>query len=184
MTLTIRDKADTLGTFRFVSVHLMETLARWVPTTPELEVKTLFGRHIWDLAQHADLLGKRTFELRAALHYSRRPAAAYWRALEPLTTVTATADRIANLYDVVLPDLAARYATYVAEADPLLDEPSVRVIERIRADFPRFTQDRATVIAERTELGAGRRSPRGELGAIGGFVDFRPAGENASVEAP
>jgi len=183
MTLTIRDKADTLATFRFVSVHLMETLARWVPTTPELEIKTLFGRHIWDLAQHADLLGKRTFELRAALHYSRRPSGDYWRELERLSAVTATADRIANMYDVLLPDLAARYERYVGEADPLLDEPSVRVIERIVADFPRLAGDRAAVVRERADLGAARRSPDG-LGAITQFVDFRPSTETAAAEAP
>lgn len=183
MTLSIRDKADTLGTFRFVSVHLMETLARWVPTTPELEVKTLFGRHIWDLAQHADALGRRTFELRAALHYSRRPAAAYGRELDRLTAVTGTADRIANMYDVLLPDLAARYGTYLKEADPLLDEPSVRVIARIVADFPRLTNDRAAVIGERAELAAPPRSTNG-LGAITQMVEFRPAGEPAAPEVP
>jgi hypothetical protein len=183
MTLTIRDKADTLGTFRFVSVHLMETFARWVPTTPELEVKTLFGRHIWDLAQHADALGKRTFELRAALHYSRRPAAAYGGELERLTAVTGTADRIANMYDVLLPDLASRYGTYLKEADLLLDEPSVRVIARIVADFPRFASDRTAVIGERAELAASPRSTNG-LGAIAQMVEFRPAGEAAAPETP
>ena len=182
MALTIRDKADTLGTFRFVSVHLMEALARWVPTTPELEVKTLFGRHIWDLAQHADALGKRTFELRAALHYSRRPAAAYGRELERLTAATGTADRIANMYDVLLPDLAGRYDAYLKAADPLLDEPSVRVIARIVADFPRFASDRAAVIGEHAELASPPRSTNG-LGAIAQMVEFRPAGEAAAPEA-
>jgi hypothetical protein len=182
MTLTIRDKADTLGTFRFVSVHLMETLARWVPTTPELEIKTLFGRHIWDLAQHADLLGKRTFELRAALHYSRRPTGDYWHELERLSAVTTTTDRIANMYDVLLPDLAARYESYLREADPLLDEPSVRVLDRIVADFPRLAGDRAAVVRECAHLGAAQRSPDG-LRAITQFVDFRPATEAAATEA-
>ena len=183
MTLTIRDKADTLGTFRFISVQLMETLARWVPTTPELEVKTLFGRHIWDLAQHADALGKRTFELRAALHYTRRAAAPYARELEQLTAVTGTADRIANMYDVLLPDLATRYGAYVRAADPLLDEPSVRLLERIAADFPRFTSDREAVIRECTALATARASTNG-LGAIADFVDFRPSTYAAATEAP
>jgi K+-transporting ATPase ATPase B chain len=35
MGFTIRQKADRIGGFRFVSVYLMEMLARWVPTTPE-----------------------------------------------------------------------------------------------------------------------------------------------------
>lgn len=183
MTLTIRDKADALGTYRFVSVQLMETLARWVPTTPELEVKTLFGRHIWDLAQHADALGKRTFELRAALHYTRRPAAAYGREVDRLTTVTGTADRVANMYDVLLPDLAARYGAYVRAADPLLDEPSIRLIDRILADFPRFASDRAVVLEERAELALPARSPNG-LGAIAQIVEPRSAAETAAPEGP
>ena len=40
-------------------VALMEIAAAWTPTTPEMEVKVLLGRHIWDFAQHADALGKR-----------------------------------------------------------------------------------------------------------------------------
>jgi len=68
MSLTISQKADALGTYRFVCARLMETLAAWVPTSPELEVKTLFGRHLWHLAQAADQIGHRTVELRAKLH--------------------------------------------------------------------------------------------------------------------
>ena len=49
-----------MATWRFIAVHLMELLARWVPSAPELEAKALFGRHIWDMAQLADQLGHRT----------------------------------------------------------------------------------------------------------------------------
>ncbi len=87
------------------------------------------------------------------------------------------------MYDVVLPDLAARYERYVREADPLLDEPSVRVIDRIVADFPRLAGDRAAVARERADFGAARRSTDA-LGAITQFVDFRPATEAAAAEAP
>ena len=82
MTLTVRERADTIGTLRFISVFAMETLARWVPTTPDLEAKIIFGRHIWEFAQHADALGKRTHELRAALHYSPEPTAGSLAALQ------------------------------------------------------------------------------------------------------
>ncbi|KPK05001.1 MAG: hypothetical protein AMS20_07585, partial [Gemmatimonas sp. SG8_28] len=60
MTMSVRERADWIATFRFISVNLMETLARWVPNTPEMEVKLLFGRHLWEFAQHADAFGKRT----------------------------------------------------------------------------------------------------------------------------
>ncbi|TFG51427.1 MAG: hypothetical protein E4H38_01595 [Gemmatimonadales bacterium] len=152
MGLTIRQKADRIGTFRFVSVYLMETLARWVPTTPELEAKVLFGRHLWDLAQHADGLGRRTGELRASAHYSPRPADAYMAALETMAGATGTLERVSGFYDGILPDLEARYREYVSETDPLNDEPSVRIIERILFDLPRLYADRAAFTAQRPDL--------------------------------
>jgi phosphatidylserine/phosphatidylglycerophosphate/cardiolipin synthase-like enzyme len=87
------------------------------------------------------------------------------------------------MYDVLLADLAARYDTYLQKADPLLDEPSVRVIGRIVADFPRLASDRAAVLGERAELAAPPRSTNG-LGAIAQMVEFRPAADAAAPEAP
>ena len=75
--LTVRERGHFVATLRYVHVSLMETLAAWVPTTPEMEVKLLFGEHSWDVAQHADSLGKRTFELRMPLQKSMRAADGY-----------------------------------------------------------------------------------------------------------
>jgi hypothetical protein len=127
MTSIIRSRADRLATFRSITVQLMEVLARWVPTTPEMEPKVLFGRHIWDFAQHADMLGKRTFELRAPLHFTLAPAANY---------------------QGLLPGLAKRYDLYLRTADAILDEPSVRIIERISADTLRMLAQSRELIGE------------------------------------
>src|SRR5512134_1684909 len=126
MGFTIRQKADRIGGFRYVSVAAMETIAAWVPTTPELEAKVLFGRHVWDFAQHADQLGRRTGELRAAAQYSLRPAAGYYKVLETVASAPGTLERVAGFYDGLLPDLEKRYRRYLAETDQLNDEPSVR----------------------------------------------------------
>ena len=73
MALTVKQRGQHIATFRFVQVRLMEILSAWVPSTPEMEAKLLFGPHIWDTAQAADALGKRAHELRL-------PAAAQHRA--------------------------------------------------------------------------------------------------------
>jgi len=183
MGLTIREKADTLATFRFASVHLMETLAQWVPSTPELEVKTLFGRHIWDFAQHADILGKRTAELRAALHYTRPPVEQYRLALDALRTESRTAERLAGMYDVILPDLEERYRRTLDAADRLLDEPSIRVLERILGDFPRWRTDRQAVARERADVA--QEDPNwparlaGQVRAVKELVDSRSGADTA-----
>ena len=148
MTSIIRGRADRLATFRSISVQLMEMLAQWVPTTPEMEPKVLFGRHIWDFAQHADMLGKRTFELRAPLHFTSPPAVDYQRMLAEVAAATATHDRIALLYTGLLPGLEERYRDYLESADQLLDEPSVRIIERICSDIARMLEESDELIAE------------------------------------
>src|SRR5262245_65778520 len=91
----------------------MATLAAWGPATPEMEVKLLFGEHIWDAAQHADALGKRTFELRLPLQHSVRAADPYVEFLETMTSLTPTPERLAAMYDVLLPALAERQRRYL-----------------------------------------------------------------------
>lgn len=148
MRLTVKERCRSIATFRFIEVRLMETAARWTPTTPEMEVKVLLGRHIWDFAQHADALGKRTFELRAALQHSERPQDGYLGLLDDAAAVEGAAARLTALYEVVLPGLDARYARYVAEADPILDAPSVVILERIRGDIARQRREAAALRAE------------------------------------
>ncbi len=94
MSLSVQERAEYVATFRFIQVFLMETLARWVPPTPEMEVKVLFGRHIWDLAQQADALGRRGYELRAPLQFSLRPAESYVEVLEEFARTNTTPQKI------------------------------------------------------------------------------------------
>ena len=137
MPLTVNDRANAIGTFRFVQVRLMETVAAWTPTTPETDVKVMFGRHIWDFAQHADALGKRMFELRRPEQQSRRPTDEYVTLLDRLASYESTSDRLAAMYAGFLTRLEQRYRQFIASTDPILDEPSLVIIDRILRDFER-----------------------------------------------
>jgi hypothetical protein len=165
--LSVRSRAEKLATFRFVMVQLMETLARWVPSAPEMEAKVLFGQHIWDVAQHADALGRRVHELRSPLHSSRRPAPGYQQVLDQLAAAGSTADRVHGLYDVVLPRLALRYERYAQETDALLDAPSVRIVETILRDFERMRRESEALRQELPRLGAIDAAWQGRLAARG-----------------
>lgn len=147
--MNVKQRADLLGTFRFIEVRLMETIAYWTPITPEMEIKVLFGRHIWDFAQHADWLGKRTFELRQPEHYTRPATGDYLALLDALKEAPDGSSRLALLYDAVIPGLIERYEHYLNDTDRLLDGPSVLVIERILPDLRRQIED---VRALRSEL--------------------------------
>lgn len=143
--MNVKERGDAIGTFRYIAVRLMETVAYWTPITPEMEAKVLFGRHIYDYAQHADMLGKRTFELRQPEHYTRPAAPQYVEVLDALRRAGTTADRFAMLYDAVVPGLIRRYESYIRDTDALLDEPSVVIMERIVADLRRQQRDAARV---------------------------------------
>ena len=138
MTLNVSQRGAHVATFRWIEVRLMETLAAWTPTTPEMEAKLLLGGHIWEAAQHADILGKRTHELRLPLQHSITPAAAYVAYLDAMRAIPETWKRIAAFYDCALPALKRRFDAYLANVDPLLDGPTVRLVERIDFDMQRM----------------------------------------------
>jgi hypothetical protein len=182
--LSVRQKADAVATYRQVSVFLMETLARWVPTAPELEVKALFGRHLWEMAQHADAFGHRTAELRGSMHQNRAPVQDYQRALAELEAAPDSAQRMAMFHDGILVDLARRYAAYLLDTDELMDEPTVRILERATTDIARMRRERDALLAERPDLsGASDAAARllRRTSAIGDIVDYRPDPAAAGV---
>jgi hypothetical protein len=141
MFLNVKERAECVATFRWIEVRLMEMLASWVPTTPEMEAKLVFGAHIWDVAQHADGLGKRTQELRLPAQHSIAPSEEYVRLLDDLAATVETDRRIAGFYDCVLPSLDRRFQDYVHRVDRLLDEPTVRTLARITADAARMADE-------------------------------------------
>jgi hypothetical protein len=161
MINTVNERCRNIATFRYISVRLMETAARWTPTTPEMEAKVMFGRHIWDFAQMADWLGKRTFELRQPEHYTLRPVDAYDALLQEAAKAEATDDRIATLYDGLIPGLIERYRAYIAATDPILDEPSLVIIGRIVRELERQRVEAAALQRE-LKLGA---KPAAEVAA-------------------
>jgi hypothetical protein len=168
MTLGVQERARRIGTFRFLEVRLMETVAAWTPTTPEMEAKVMFGRHIWDFAQHADALGKRMFELRQPPQHSLPPSVAYAALLDELLSVDDTSGRLAALYDVLLPGVQRRYEAYVAAVDAVVDAPSLVIVERILLDLRR---QRADADALRRELGLAA-PPAHPLAALEGALEL------------
>ena len=150
--MNVKLRAETVATFRHVNVNLMETLATWVPGTPEMEVKVLFGRHLWRFAQIADALGRRTAELRAPRHHDRVPAQAFAVALRALAAVTASGARIQALYGAVLPALETAYLAYLEETDRLIDEPTVVLCESALRECAAMRSEAMALLEEITVL--------------------------------
>jgi hypothetical protein len=126
----------------------MEMLAGWIASTPEMELKVLFGRHVWECAQHADALGKRAFELRVSLHFTLEPLGEYREFLQSANEISDSRTRLNRFYDVILPGLLTKYQDYLAWTDPLMDEPSVRIVQGIIDSIHRMHTECAELRAE------------------------------------
>jgi len=148
MITSVNERGRSISTFRYICVWMMETVARWTPITPEMEAKCMMGRHIWEFAQMADALGKRTFELRLPEQHSIAPIAAYEEFLKDVVKTTTTADRTAVFYDGVVPGIIARLKQYIAATDPILDEPSIVILQRNITDLERQRVDAAELQRE------------------------------------
>ncbi len=140
MILSVKERGQFVATMRYVNVWLMETLAGWVPSTPEMEVKLQFGEHLWDAAQYSDALGKRTFELRMPLQHSLPPAEEYIEFLDDVAGIEQTQQRLAAVYDVLLPGISTHYRRYLEITDSLADAPTVRIVERHLSDIDRMLE--------------------------------------------
>ena len=184
MGYNVQQRAECVGTFRWVEVQLMEMLASWVPTTPEMEVKVLFGRHVWDCAQHADALGKRAFELRAPLHFSLPATESYRAFLSDIAAFEKTSDRLSAFYDSVCADMSERYRAYLGNTDLLMDEPTVRILETILRDYERMAVERNRLAGESIGLAGAALLPawneRHKM--IGNIVAHGADGRRARVE--
>jgi len=153
MGLSVQDRGRTVATFRHIHVEMMETLAQWTPSAPEMEVKLMLGEHIWDVAQNADALGKRTRELRLPLQHSIKPADPYAGLLADIRKEADTARRLGSFYDVLLPGLESRFRAYLDQTDELLDGPTVRILQQIQDVQSRMMKQSRKLRAELPELG-------------------------------
>lgn len=111
----------------------MRILGGWIALTPEVDVKLLFGRHVWDCAQHADLWGRRLPELRAKAQESEPASAEVVAIFERLETAAApgqTIERVVSIYRVIKPHLATVYERHLAVANPVYEPPTRRILMR------------------------------------------------------
>ena len=121
----------------------------------------MMGRHIWEFAQMADALGKRTFELRLPEQHSIAPVAAYDALLKEVVKTSTTAERTAAFYDGMIPGIIARFQQYIAATDEILDEPSIVVLQRASSISSASASTRPSCSANWSSVQARRRqSPR------------------------
>jgi len=128
----------------------MRVLGGWIALTPELPAKLLFGRHVWDCAQHADAWGRRLPELRAPAQASE-PAnegvVAFMELLESPEAPQQTLERVGGAYGVLKAHLVTVYARHLASANAVYEPPTRRILTRCVDEERRHAAAGAIVLA-------------------------------------
>jgi hypothetical protein len=157
---SVDDSARRIRNYRYAEERMLRALGGWIALTPELPAKLLFGRHVWDCAQHADLWGKRLPELRAPAQQSE-PAndrmVKFADLLESAEGPRDTLERIAGVYRVLKPHLVTVYARHLASANPVYEPPTRRILERCVEEERRHAAAGAIVLARLSRDDAARQ---------------------------
>jgi hypothetical protein len=149
--LSVDASARRIRNYRYVEERMLRILGGWIALTPELSAKLLFGRHVWDCAQHADLWGRRLPELRAHAQQSE-PAGpgvvSFVDLVEEAEGPGDTARRLVGLYRVLKPHLAALYEGHLASSNVVYEPPTRRILERCLEEERRHVAAGAVVFRE------------------------------------
>ncbi len=125
----------------------MDAEAGWVATMPQPNVKITLGEHAYQCSLHADALGRRLPELRVMENVDmsipptlrvadvrRPPNEEFERFVHELQDQEDPLLRLAGLYRVLKPHLAAYYRHHMAVTDQICDSPTVRILKFILID--------------------------------------------------
>ena len=146
---SVDDSARRIRNYRFAEERLTRVLGGWIALTPELPAKLLFGRHVWDCAQHTDAWGRRLPELRAPAQQSEAAndaMVAFMRLLESPEGPRQTLERIVGVYTVLKPHLVTLYARNLGAANAVYEPPTRRILARCLEEERRHASAGAIVL--------------------------------------
>ena len=130
MTLTLDQNLTRLGFLFSAERAILRRLGGWLAGIPYWDAKLAVGTHIWEDAQHAEGLLKRLHELKD-MGAERRSLAPVERLLDRAAEAETGDAFLAGIYRCVKPWLMARYEEHLRLTDPVMDLPSIQLLEAI-----------------------------------------------------
>ncbi|HZR82307.1 MAG TPA: hypothetical protein VFD92_14535 [Candidatus Binatia bacterium] len=181
--------ARRVRNFRYTHEWIAMILGGWIATIPELPVKTGLGKIVWESAQAADALGKRLPELRAgrnAATASQPPNQGYADLIQEVArpeSPTDTIEKIAGMFDVLMPHLVEVYEETIRATDAICDAPTIELLDGAVRHLRRHVAWGGDVLARLCDVGgdaarerrrARAAEVRARLEACGGVTGTLP----------
>lgn len=130
---SVEESVERIAHYKWVEERLSAAMGGWGATIPELDVKTLLGRHCYEHAWHADLWRKRLPELRETDQDRAAPPndefAEFMNELTSPDSYERTIEKLVGVYRVLLPHMMAVYTFHQKVTSDIVDAPTVRILK-------------------------------------------------------
>jgi uncharacterized ferritin-like protein (DUF455 family) len=126
--------ATRFSNYFHVERDLVHVLGSWIARAPEIALKIGIGTHVWEDAEHANQIRQRIKELRYPSEYPMAPDP---RLIDLMDEINRSADSLlllVGVYQVLKPHLITSYRLHRALTDPIMDEPSIRLLRRFEEE--------------------------------------------------
>lgn len=146
--LSVKQCAERVGRFGYVSKQLMLVGAGKMSSIANWEFKAALGRQLWESALHWGSWRDRIVELRGHEHLIERHAEGPLHDLfQELLCSQNDAEFAQGLYGVIMPAYRVALQRYIDETNPLVDQPTVRAIRHVLLDLDQHLDFGQSVLA-------------------------------------
>ena len=153
----VDENAVRFSNYFHVLRELVHLSCGWLPLEPRLDAKFALGDHLHDDARSLTKIKRRLYELRTPSDYPGAPCEELAALLDRASACTSSAEYVELAYGELKPTLAAALRIHLDHLDPIIDEPSLRLLTQLL-----HRQER-----HRVELApARRRTAFEDLGAL------------------
>jgi hypothetical protein len=123
--------ASRFSNYLHVLRELVHLTSGWLALEPRLEVKYALGDHLHDDARAVTKIHRRLYELRHPSEYPGAPAQELTELLDRAGAAQTAGEYLEIAYGELKPALLGAVRIHVAALDPLLDEPSLRLLTQL-----------------------------------------------------
>lgn len=152
----VAENARILLRYEFLERRLLRIMAGWMPGTARWEAKFLLGRMIWEDAEHTQSLRGRILELRTSERIlDRAPSPHLALVMDELLLAEGWCEFFVGIATLKQALLEA-YTTHLALTQPLVDQPTVRILRQLIAE----ETEHIALVNE--QIGAGTMTPEAQ----------------------
>jgi Protein of unknown function (DUF455) len=152
----VDENAVRFSNYFHVLRELVHLSCGWLALEPRLTVKYTLGDHLHDDARSLTKIKRRLYELRTPSDYPGAPCEDLAAQLDRANEAPDSAAYVEIAYGQLKPALIAAIRTHLDGVDPLVDEPSLRLLTQIL-----HRQERHV-----TEIGVRANAAPGDIGAL------------------